>query len=72
MQNLHVLKRLKIIWMDVVLEEYQLIIKNDVWDIVPRTREKSIVSSKWIFKTKHLADEIIEKYKVIFIARGLS
>ena len=59
-------------WMDAMLEEYRYIIKNDVWDVVPRLREKSIVSSKWIFKTKHLADEIIEKYKVIFIARGLS
>ena len=46
--------------------------KNDVWDIVPKLEGKSIVSSKWIFKIKHAADGIIEKYKAIFVARGFS
>ena len=44
-------------------EEYQSIIKNDVWDVVPRPKDKSVVSSKWIFKTKHLTDGNIEKLK---------
>ena len=55
-------------WMDVVIEEYQSIIKNDVWDVVPRPREKSVVYSKWIFKTKHSIDGSIEKYKARFVA----
>ena len=42
--------------MDAMIEECQSIIKNIVWDVVPRLREKSIVSSKSIFKTKHSAD----------------
>jgi hypothetical protein len=42
------------------------------WEIVPRPKEKSIVSSKWIFKIKHAADESIEKYKARFVARGFS
>ena len=54
--------------MDAMIKEYQSIIKNDVWDVVPRPREKSGVSSKWIFKTKHSGDESIEKYKERFIA----
>ena len=55
-----------------MMEEYQSILKNDVWDIVPRPEGKSIVSSKWIYKIKHAADGSIEKYKVIFVARGFS
>jgi hypothetical protein len=47
-------------------------VKNDVWDIVPRPKEKSLVSSKWIFKIKHVADGSIEKFKVRFVARGFS
>ena len=31
-----------------------------------------MVSSKWIYKIKHVADGIIEKYKAIFVARGFS
>ena len=55
-----------------MVEEYQSIMNNDVWEIVPRPKDKSVVSSKWIFKTKHSTDGSIEKYKAIFVARGFS
>ena len=53
-------------------EEYQSIMNNDVWDIVPKTESKSVVSSKWIYKIKHAANGSIEKYKERFVARGFS
>jgi hypothetical protein len=62
----------KRVWKDSMGEEYQSIVNNDVWDVVPRLKEKSIVSSKWIYKTKHVADDSIEKYKAIFVAQGFS
>ena len=31
-----------------------------------------MVSSKWIYKIKHVADGSIEKHKAIFVARGFS
>jgi hypothetical protein len=43
-------------WADAMTEEYQSIIKNDVWEIVPRPKSKDVVSSKWLFKIKHAAD----------------
>ena len=46
--------------------------KNDVWDVVPRLEGKSVVTSKWIYKIKHVADGSIEKYKSRFVARGFS
>jgi hypothetical protein len=53
-------------------EEYQSIINNDVWDIVPRPKSKDVVSSKWLFKIKYAADGSIEKYKARFVSRGFS
>lgn len=53
-------------------EEYQSIITNDVWDIVPRPKGKFVVSSKWLFEIKHIVDGSIEKYKARFVARGSS
>jgi hypothetical protein len=59
-------------WKDAMIEEYQSILKNDVWDVVPIPREKSVVSSKWIYKIKHAADGSVEKYKASFVAQGFS
>jgi hypothetical protein len=53
-------------------KEYQSIIKNDVWEIFPRPKSKDVVSSKWIFKIKHVVDGSIEKYKERFVPRGFS
>ena len=53
-------------------EEYQSIMKNDVWVVVPRLEGKSFIASKLIFKKKHAADGSIKKYKARFVARGFS
>ena len=53
-------------------EEYRSIINNDVWEIVPRPKRNDVVSSKWIYKIKHLADGSIEKHKARFVAHGFS
>eukprot|EP00253_Pinus_taeda_P014448 PITA_14448 len=44
-------------------EEYESIMKNDVWDVVTRPKEKSVVTSKWIYKIRHGADGSAEKFK---------
>jgi hypothetical protein len=59
-------------WTDAMTEEYQSIMKNEVWEIVPRPKNKDVVSSRWLFKIKHAADGSIEKYKARFVARGFS
>jgi hypothetical protein len=59
-------------WVDAMMEEYQSITKNDVWEIVPRPKHEEVVSSKWIYKIKHAADRSIEKHKERFVARGFS
>ena len=46
--------------------------KNDVWDIVPKIENTSVVYSMWIYKIKHAADGSIKKYKARFMARGFS
>ena len=55
-----------------MMKEYQSIMKNDVWEIVPKLEGKSLVSSRWIYKIKHIVDGSIEKYKTRFVARGFS
>ena len=59
-------------WKNAIIDEYQSIMKNDVWDVVPWLEGKSVVTSEWIYKIKHAADDNIEKYKARFVARGFS
>jgi hypothetical protein len=55
-----------------MLEEYDSIMHNDVWEVVPRPVGKSVVTSRWLYKTKYAADGSIEKHKARFVARGFS
>jgi hypothetical protein len=60
------------VWKDSMLEEYRSILKNNVWDIVPRPKDKSVVSSKWIYKIKHAVDGSVENFKARFVASGFT
>jgi hypothetical protein len=51
------------VWREAMLEEYDSIMRNDVWEVVLRPVGKSIVTSRWLYKTKYVADGIIEKHK---------
>jgi hypothetical protein len=59
-------------WKEAMTEEHQSIMKNEVWEIVPRPKEKSVVTSKWVYKIKHAVDRSMDKYKARFVAIGLS
>eukprot|EP00253_Pinus_taeda_P003507 PITA_03507 len=60
------------VWKDVINEEYESIIKNDAWDVVPIPKEKSIVTSKWLYKIKHGAYGSVEKFNARFVAQDFS
>eukprot|EP00253_Pinus_taeda_P005742 PITA_05742 len=62
----------KHIWVDEMVEEYESIIKNNIWELVPRPIDKSIVGLRWIFKVKYAENGSIEKYKARFVAKGCS
>eukprot|EP00253_Pinus_taeda_P035309 PITA_35309 len=52
--------------------EYDSIVRNCVWDVVPRPEDKSVVSSRWLYKVKQAANGSVEKHKASFVARGFS
>ena len=35
-------------WVDAMVEEYDSIVKNSAWEIVPRPEGKSVMGSRWI------------------------
>ena len=60
------------VWKDAMHEEYESIMKNDVWDVVPRPKDKPVVTAEWLYKIKHGSDGSTEKFKARFVARGFS
>eukprot|EP00253_Pinus_taeda_P006891 PITA_06891 len=59
-------------WVDAMVEEYDSIVRNSAWEIVPRPEGKSVVGLRWIYNVKQEADGSVEKYKARFVARGFS
>jgi len=55
-----------------MVEEYDSIVQNNVWDVVPRPKKKSVVSSCWIYKVKKATDGSVEKHKARFVVHGFS
>eukprot|EP00253_Pinus_taeda_P025649 PITA_25649 len=53
-----------------MVEECNSIMVNDVWEIVLRPQDRSLVGSRWIYKIKYATDGSVEKYKTKFVAKG--
>ena len=60
------------VWKDEMVEKYKSIMKNIVQEVVPKLEGKSIVTSRWIYKIKHVANDSIENYKARFVSQGFS
>ena len=57
-------------WADAMTEEYRSIMKNEVREIVPSSKNKDGVSYRWLFKINNVVDGSIENYKARSFARG--
>jgi hypothetical protein len=57
---------------EAMVEEYDSIVCNDVWEVVLRPMGKLVVTSRWLYKTKYAAAGSIEKHKARFLVRGFS
>ncbi|CAM8956458.1 unnamed protein product [Rhodiola kirilowii] len=53
-------------------EEFNALIKNQTWDLVPRPMHANVISGKWLFKHKSGADGTLTRYKARWVARGYS
>ena len=59
-------------WEEVMTVEYDSLMKNKTWSLVPLPSGKNLVCCKWVYKTKFTANKQIEKYKAILVAKGFN
>ncbi|GJT11117.1 ribonuclease H-like domain-containing protein [Tanacetum coccineum] len=55
-------------WYRAMLDEYNALIKNNTWVLVPRPSDANIVRSLWLFRHKHNADGSLNRYMARLIA----
>ena len=51
-------------------DEFQVLLHNKTWKLVPRPHKRPVIGCKWIYKTKPSADGLPPKYKARLIAKG--
>ncbi|GKD79850.1 ribonuclease H-like domain-containing protein [Tanacetum coccineum] len=57
-------------WYRAMLDEYNALIKNNTWILVPRPSDANIVRSLWLFQHKYNADGTLNRYKARLVANG--
>ncbi|GKA36121.1 ribonuclease H-like domain-containing protein [Tanacetum coccineum] len=59
-------------WCNAMYDEYNALVKNGTWLLVPRPTGFNMVRSMWLFKHKFLADGTLSRYKARLVANGSS
>lgn len=59
-------------WKEATDSEYDALMSNGIWQLVPPPNGKNIVGSRWVFKVKHNSDGTVERFKARLVAQGYS
>ncbi|KAA8537148.1 hypothetical protein F0562_029626 [Nyssa sinensis] len=51
-------------------EEYDALVRNGTWELVPPISASNIVGCKWIFRIKRHSDGSIDRFKARLVAKG--
>ncbi|PWA35905.1 ribonuclease H-like domain-containing protein [Artemisia annua] len=57
-------------WRNAMHDEYNALIKNGTWTLVPRPVDTNIIRCMWLFRHKYLADGTLSRYKARLVANG--
>lgn len=50
--------------------EYDVLIKNQTWSLVPLPPHKHVIGCKWVFRIKENLDDTVNRFKARLVAKG--
>jgi hypothetical protein len=59
-------------WRAAMLDEFDALLANDTWTLVPRPVGVNIVTGKWIYHHKFRDDGSLDRYKARWVLRGFT
>ncbi|GMI67117.1 hypothetical protein HRI_000381000 [Hibiscus trionum] len=59
-------------WSEAVQCEYDALLQNQTWELVPLPPDRKPVGSKWLFRIKLNSDGSVNRYKARLVAKGYS
>nr|GEX47161.1 ribonuclease H-like domain-containing protein [Tanacetum cinerariifolium] len=59
-------------WRNAMYDEYNALVKNGTWLLVPRPAGVNMVGSMWLFTHKFHADGTLSRYMALLVANGSS
>ncbi|KAK1610362.1 hypothetical protein QYE76_034035 [Lolium multiflorum] len=57
-------------WRTAMEQEFEALLRNNTWRLVPPSSGVNVIDSKWIFKIKRHANGKVERYKARLVAKG--
>jgi len=57
-------------WKEAMQTEYDALIKNKTWHLIPPQKGINVIGSKWVYKIKRKADGSLDRYKARLVAKG--
>lgn len=57
-------------WRKAMQDEYDALINNNTWELVPASLTMNVVGSKWVFRIKNNVDVSIKRYKARLVIKG--
>lgn len=57
-------------WRPAMNAEFDALVKNNTWHLVPKEGVKNVIDCKWVYKIRTKTDDTLDRYKARLVAKG--